>query len=186
MDYGKLKVPRSAAFESIMRTYELHGRTMSMRKFYDQHVKLLDPNIKLAAWQQFMARFHKDTNTRRDLIIKKVQDGELTELKLEEKTMKGILSIANITIDDIINNPALLESIPLKERVSWLFRAMKSRDSRANTVLKKSAEDRKATMFEDLIKGAQYGEIINDETKVLDQPKEVIFSSESVKEEENA
>ncbi len=184
-DYGKLKVPKSDGFEAIMRQYELVGRSISDRKFYEKFVATIDPSIKLSAWQQFMLRMRKDVKARREELIKRVQDGELNELKMEEDAMKGVLAISNITVNEIMKNPALLEKIPVKERLGFLFKAMKSRDSRATVALKKNAEDRKATMFEDLIKGAQYGEIINDETKSIDKPKEeetVEFSPEQVEE----
>ena len=47
--------------------------------------------------------------------------------------------------------------------MKWLFESMKARDSRAGVILKKKDVDRKQNIYEDMIKGAQYGDAIEGE-----------------------
>ena len=49
--------------------------------------------------------------------------------------------------------------------MKWLFGAMKARDSRMVALTKVQAEKRKTTMFEDMLQGAQYGEVEEEEIK---------------------
>jgi len=92
-----------------------------------------------------------------------------THNQLEESSLKNIFAISERTLDDLVTHPELLIAVPVKERMKWLFAAMKARDSRMVALTKVNAEKRKTTMYEDMLQSAQYGEIEESEFDEIDE-----------------
>jgi len=163
MDYGKSPVPQSPHFNAIMRKYDAVGKYISIRKFFRDCVGKVDQSITLRMWQGFMKKYNKGIQEKAQQIIDNSQNKELSEMQLEERSIKKILQIADISLEEVMQNPEILSSIPIKDRMGWLMGVMKARDSRMNVLIKKTSEDRKANMYEDIMKGAQYGAVEADE-----------------------
>jgi len=174
-------VTKSKHFETIMQKYDKFGKDISMRSFWSKYVKEIDPSITYKVWNSFMNKFKEQVVHRVDNIIEKYVDKTANENTMEKSSMKKIMQIADATLDDIINNPGLLASIPAKDRMSWLFSAMKAKDSRMVTVAKVKAEERKTNLYEDMLKGAQYGEIQEGELIDSEDDDEVVESLEAPK-----
>jgi len=174
---GTSKVAKSKYFEPIMKKYELIGRQTSIAKFHKDYVEPIDPEISYRQWKYFIEKFRKHAEKKhramQERILKKTEETIMTEVKLEESSIKKILTLADLTLDEILEDPEKLEKIPAEQRMTWLFNAMKARDSRATVQIKKKEEDRKSNMYEDMMKGAQYGAIevdaIDDEDEDIKQ-----------------
>jgi hypothetical protein len=92
-------------------------------------------------------------------ILEKYIDSKVTESEMEQSSMKNIMAITNATIQDIVARPEILATIPVKERMKWLFSAMKAKDSRMVALTKVQSEKRKTTAYEDMLQAAQYGAV---------------------------
>ena len=93
-----------------------------------------------------------------------------TNAEMEEGSLRNIFAITEHTLDELVEHPELLVAIPVKERMKWLFQAMKARDSRMVALTRVQSEKRKTSLYEDMIQGAQYGEIEEDEFKDTTPP----------------
>lgn len=179
----KSGVTKSLAFEKIMKSFESYGKMLPAEKFWREVVFTLDPNISLRQWTWFYNKnlkgmavecIEKSREVQTKLINYKQSDEDG-----EKDSLSKILKIANITLDEVIEDPEKLAQIPPKMRIEWLFSAMKARDSRMTVILKKKENDRKETMFEELIKGAQYGSITEGE--ISEHIEEADEETESMK-----
>ena len=103
----------------------------------------LDSNLTLRMWQGFTRKWQEDITDKADRIIKLSHKKELSEMQLERDSLQKLLVIGNASLDDLIERPEILAKIPLRDRMKWLFGAMKSRDSRMNVLIKKKSEERK-------------------------------------------
>lgn len=159
------RIEISPKYPAIMEKYESVGVFMTMREFYDEYVSKIDYNITITMWYRFMNKYNRKIQIKTDELVKRAADKKVTETQLEESSVKKLLAIADVTLDHVIKNPELLNSVPLADRMSWLFSSMKARDSRMIAVAKIQAEKRKTNVFEDMLKAAQYGAIDPDEIK---------------------
>jgi len=159
----KSSVNDSEAFGAIMEKYNLLGRSMSVCEFYREYVKTMDPNITLRIWKYYIKRLRLQITIRSEEITKKVTDNLATESSMENSAMRKIIAIGDLTLDKVIERPEILESIPIEQRLGWLFSAMKARDSRMVATAKVLGEKRKTNMYEDMLQGAQYGAIEADD-----------------------
>lgn len=162
----KIKKPRiksgvnnSEAFGAIMEKYNLLGRSMSVRAFYAEYVKPMDQNITYRMWDYYIRRLRKNVVLRSEEITEKITNNLATETSMENSAMRKLLAIGDLTLDKFIEQPELLSTIPLDQRVQWIFNAMKARDSRMIATAKVLGEKRKTNMYEDMLQGAQYGAI---------------------------
>ena len=185
-DYGRSKVVSSEYFDIIMSKYELFGKHLSIRQFYRDYVAMIDPKVSYSMWQRFMQKHNKQIKIKAEAIMKRVTDKDVQVVQMEEDSAKKILAIADLTLDEIIKNPDLLNAVPIGQRLNWLFQAMKARDSRMNIKIKGQSEVRKQTVFDELLEGAQYGGLQPDEIirgKIEQkQPKVIEVSPEPVEE----
>lgn len=159
MDYGKSKVATSRHLPMILEKFKMYGNILNNKDFYEQHIVPEDPAITFTIWTRFAIKLRTKIRIEANKIVAKITDAKVTEMNLETKSLKKILAIADLTLDAIVENPEILTSVPVKDRMSWLFNAMKARDSRMGIMIKKKEEDRKTNMYEDVLKGAQYGAI---------------------------
>jgi len=180
MDLGKSKVATSQHLPMILEKFKMYGNFLSNQEFYDQHVVVEDPSITFTIWRRFAVKLRAGVKIKADKIVAKLADAKATEMGLEKKSLKKILAIADLTLDAIVDNPEILESIPVKERMSWLFNAMKARDSRTNVMIKAKEENRKTNMYEDVMKGAQYGGIEGEQVAEDGTPPPIQESSDEV------
>lgn len=184
-DYGNCKVPDSPQFKVIMAKYDLVGRHLSVSKFYRDYVKPLDEKLTLRQWKWFIDKFRKHVDKKiiqsTKNVLKKSEDASISEVQLEASSMRKLLAIADMTLDEMLANPQLLADIPIKERMAWLFQTMKARDSRTTVNIKNLTETRKVNMYEDMMRGAQYGaidaDVIKDPTDL--PPKQIEEAKES-------
>jgi len=146
-----------------MDSYDKFGRALSMKKFWERYVVPVDPKIIYMTWCRFVKSISKAVTTKQELILDKFVEKKATENEMEKSSLQNILAISNATLDALIENPDILAKVPIKERMKWLFSAMKARDSRMVALTKVNAEKRKTTMFEDMLQAAQYGEIEHEE-----------------------
>ena len=123
--YGKSTVPLMDHFETIMNKYNAIGKAMSVRAFYFEHVKAINPQITLRMWQNFMTKFNRQVQLKADKIIKLSEDKAINDMTLEERGMRKVLAITNITLDEVIQKPELLAQIPVSDRMKWFFQSMK-------------------------------------------------------------
>lgn len=162
MNYGKSRVPKSPHFQTILDNYKNFGSSMGHQQFFDKYIKDIDPNITVRMWRDFTKKLkvHVDKQVQNALAV--YTDNKITEAKMEESSIRSVLSIAKVSLDDIIKNPEKLALIPMKDRMKWFFEAMKAQDSRTITKVKVHEESRKASLADDAIKGAQYGAVDED------------------------
>lgn len=156
-------VTKSPHFETIIKKYNEVGTIMSNNKFHREYVSTIDPSISSRAWQTFMFRFNKKKQEKSNKILDKLADKQIKMSHMEDSSLRKILAITDITLDEIVGNPDLLKKIPIEQRMGWLFNTMKARDSRMTTITKIQSEKRKTSMYEDMLEGAQYGAIKEDE-----------------------
>ena len=168
--YGKSTVPTMDHFETIMNKYNAIGKSMSVRAFYNEHVKLINPQITLRMWQNFMTKFNRQIQIKADKIIKLSEDKAVNDMTLEERGMRKILAIANISLEEVIQKPELLAQIPVGDRMKWFFQSMKARDSRIGALVKKRDDDRKQTSYDELMTQAQYGGVDYDDISSEHKP----------------
>lgn len=182
--YGKSTVPLMDHFETIMNKYNAIGKAMSVRAFYFEHVKAINPQITLRMWQNFMTKFNRQVQLKADKIIKLSEDKAINDMTLEERGMRKVLAITNITLDEVIQKPELLAQIPVSDRMKWFFQSMKSRDSRIGALVKKRDDDRKQTAYDDLMTQAQYGGLEYEDIPEEHKPVAKIDQIEAVAVEE--
>jgi hypothetical protein len=156
-------VAKSEHFDLIMDNYKKYGKKMSIRGFWQKYIIPIEPNIKYLAWKRFVDKLEVEVINRTENIIQKYIDEKVTETQMEQDSLRNIMAISKATIDDIVANPELLATVPVKERMKWLFGAMKAKDSRMVALTKVQSEKRKTTMYEDMMEAAQYGEIEEDD-----------------------
>jgi len=166
--YGKSKVTLSLHIQIILERYNLLGRTMSVNKFYTGYVHRYDPGITKRQWTWFLKKYIENVEIKADKIITLAEDKAVSDIQLEDKSIRNVLTIANLTLDEVIKNPERLTDIPVEMRMKWFFESMKARDSRAGVLLKSKDLDRKQNIYETMIKKAQYGEILEDGEKEED------------------
>jgi hypothetical protein len=170
-------VKKSPSFDAIIEKYNLLGRQMTVVQFFNDYVKQLDPNISYDMWYRYHAYLRQRIEIRSEELTQKVTDNLATENAMENSSMRKILAISDLTLDKVIEKPDLLESVPLEQRIQWLFSAMKARDSRMVAVAKLQQEKRKTSMYEDMLQGAQYGAIdAEDVSDSRNVKREVIAS----------
>lgn len=169
---GKNKITKSPFFELIVEAYNEFGHTMNGKEFWESKVKSIDPNIPYYSWMRFVNAFKGQIDNKKKAIIADMTIRELArtrkEMDLEKSSLKNILAISDATIDELVKNPDLLAAIPIKDRMDWLFKAMKARDSRMMTMTKVQAEKRKTSLYEDMMQNAQYGAI--EESDIENDP----------------
>lgn len=169
------KVLNSPRFKEIMENYQLVGQHMSIRKFYLEYVSKIDPGISKRMWEHHMSRYNARVVLKSEDLMNKIAEKEATAGVMEEDSVRKILAIADLTLNQVVEHPDILLNVPIGQRMSWLFSSMKARDSRMNVVLKKKEDDRKQNMYEDILKGAQFGAINADDTQVtpsiISEPK---------------
>lgn len=155
----KSKVVNSPHFALIMDNYDKFGKSMANKEFWSRYVITLDPSIVYMTWMRFIKTITQEIDKKTLFVIDKFIDKKADENRMEKTSIQKILAISDITLDALVDDPNLLACIPIKERMSWLFQAMKARDNRMVTLTKVQAEKRKTTMYEDMMQAAQYGEI---------------------------
>ena len=157
--YGKSKVTKSPHIQIILEKYNLLGRTMSVSKFYTGYVHRYDSGITLRQWGWFIKKYVENVEIKAEKLINLAEDQAVKDIQLEDGSVRNILTIAKLTLDKLVQNPERLSEVPIEMRMKWLFESMKARDSRANVMIKKKDVDRKQNIYEDMIKGAQYGDV---------------------------
>lgn len=160
---SKSSVMSSPHFAVIMDSYDKFGRALSVQAFWKQYVVPVDPSIIYMTWARFVKRISKAVVSQQEVILDKIIEKKATENEMEKSSLENILAISTATLDQLVEHPEILQQIPVKERMKWLFQAMKARDSRMVALTKVNAEKRKATMWEDMMQAAQYGEIDSSE-----------------------
>ena len=198
--YGKSKVTMSPQIGAILEKYNALGRSMSLNKFHSNYVAVMDSEISRRQWGWFIKKYLDAVDKKIQQQIIKAEDSLVTEAKLESRSIKNILHIADHSLQDIVNNPEKLESIPISKRMDWLFGAMKAKDSRMTVNIKRQEEIRKTNIYEDMVMGAQYGAIsdgdiveeieelpeesvvqeIEAEPEKTEAPKEVTFNPDEL------
>lgn len=169
---SKSSVVSSPYFATIMDSYDKFGRSMSNQAFWKQYVVPVDPSIIYMTWIRFARSITKAVKTEQEIVLDKFIEKKKNENEMEKSSLQNILAISEATLDTLVENPNLLAQIPIKERMKWLFSAMKARDSRMVALTKVNAEKRKTTMYEDMIQAAQYGEISEEEFSTSPQVEE--------------
>lgn len=144
-------------FAQIMENYDNFGRHMSVRSFHKTYVLPFEPKVTYKQWMVFIHKFEAIQKTHVDNKLKETMAKSVSAAQLESKSLDKVLKIANLSLDAIADNPELLTSIPLENRIKWLFQAMKARDSRLKTNVVIRQEEREQSMFEKMMEGAQYG-----------------------------
>jgi len=190
MNYGKSRVPKSPHFKQILENYTNFGSSMGHQQFFDKYIKDIDPNITLRMWRDFTKKLQVHVDVKVQGAIELYADNKVTEAKMEASSLRKVLAITEVSLDAVINDPAQLAMIPMKERMNWFFQAMKSQDSRTMTKIKAHEESRKSSLADDAIKGAQYGAIDEDaiegefeevpEEKPKEEKKTVEFNPEEL------
>lgn len=160
---SKSSVLSSPHFATIMDSYDKFGRAMSAQAFWRQYIVPIDPKIIYMTWVRFANKISKEVVKKETIILDKFIEKKATENEMEKSSLQNILAISEATLDQLVESPEILAQIPIKERMKWLFQAMKARDSRMVALTKVNAEKRKTTMFEDMLQAAQYGEIDSEE-----------------------
>ncbi len=173
--YGKSKVTRSPHIQIILEKYNLLGRTMSLNRFYTGYVHRYDPGITKRQWGWFIKKYIQNVEIKAEALISLAEDKAVTDIQLEDKSIRNVLTIANLTLEELVKNPERLTEVPIEMRMKWLFESMKARDSRANVFIKKKDVDRKQNVYEDMIKSAQYGDMVeedeeDEETEEIEEP----------------
>jgi hypothetical protein len=160
---------KSPHFEIIMENYDKFGRKMNRKAFLQQYIHPYEPKITYKVWRNFLDKYNDKVVEKTTNIIEKYVDKHANENAMEKSSLQNILKISGATLEELINEPDILKSIPVKERMKWLFSAMKARDSRMVALTKVQAEKRKTSMFEDMLQGAQYGEVEEEEINDFNQ-----------------
>lgn len=188
--YGKTKVTRSPHIQIILEKYNILGRTMSLNKFYTGYVHRYDSGITKRQWGWFIKKYIENVEIKAEAIVSLAEDERVSDIQLEDKSIRNVLTIANLTLEGLVKDPERLTEIPVEMRMKWLFESMKARDSRAGVMLKKKDVDRKQNIYEDMIKGAQYGDAIEGDVQdvepEIEEPNpEKEFNPEEFKDEES-
>jgi len=179
-------IAKSQHFDLIMSNYDKYGKKLSARKFWTDYIIPLEPSIKYLAWKRFVDKLNVEVTHRVENILEKYIDNKVTEAQMEKNSIRNIMAITDATIQDIIDRPEILATIPVKERMKWLFSAMKAKDSRMVALTKVQSEKRKTTMYEDMMQAAQYGEVDESdfdeepETDQIRQLPEKVFNQEEL------
>ena len=162
MNYGKSRVPKSPHFEQILENYTNFGSSMGHQQFLDKYIKDVDPNITLRMWRDFTKKLQAHADIKIQKAITVYSDKKVTEAEMEENSIRKVLSIAEVSLDEVMKDPSMLSAIPMKDRMNWFFQVMKAQNTRAIIKIKAHEEGRKTGIVEDAIRGAQYGEIEED------------------------
>lgn len=161
--FKRLKITGLPGFDAIMEKYDKIGANMSIKAFYRDFVSPVEESITLRQWEIFMTKYRGTVLSRVEKIMERSKKENLRIAELEQKGLKNVLELANITLDEVMTSPELLSSIPIKDRMGWLFKAMAARDSRIRTEIATRQENREQSFFEKLMDGAQYGGVNPDE-----------------------
>lgn len=190
VDYGRSPVPKSPHFEIIMKKFQAFGGSLSDRKFHAEYVSQIDESISLGMWQTFMRKFRARVKAKTNKLIEKVEDLAVTENQMENSSMRKILAITEMTLDEIVADPELLKKIPVDKRMEWFFKEMKARDDRVKTQMAVREDVRKQTAYDELMSSAQYGAMdvdlveeespVQDEPAAIEAPKEVTFDPDDL------
>ena len=160
--YGNSKVPQSPFFDTIMDRYRLIGLTMSDRQFYAHEVQPIDPSITLRAWQTFMKKFRSIVAVKSDRYAEMLADKNMTDVKMQANVGRKLAVIADASLQEAIENPEILMRIPIKDRMNWLFQAMKAQDSRAKTAIRAKQDMREQSLYDEMMNEARYSDETHD------------------------
>ncbi len=173
-------VTKSPYFDVIMKKYEEIGMHLSSTAFHRDYISKIEPGISLRTWQNYVRNLNKKVQIKVDKLIDRIANQKVETTKMEDTSLRKILAIADVTLDEVVENPKILATIPVSRRMQWLFNAMKARDSRMTTLTKVQQEKRKSSMYDDMLEGAQYGGIepeeASDAMKPKIEPKRAIYS----------
>jgi len=178
-------VTKSPHFEIIMKKYEEVGMAMSAQDFHKQYISKIEPAISVRVWQNFVKKFNQQVQIKAQELIDRIANKKVETAQMEDNSLRKLLAIADVTLDEVVKDPKILTAIPVSERMRWLFDAMKARDSRMTTLTKVQTEKRKTNMYEDMLEGAQYGAIdaeeASDGMKPIIEPKRAPAKPQVVK-----
>jgi hypothetical protein len=170
-------ITKSPHFDAIMQKYEEVGSSYTNAKFFNEYVVKYDPSLKMRSWQNFMKKFNTGVTLKAQELIERVADKTVSTMQMEDNSLKKILAIADLSLDQIVENPNLLAAVPIGERMNWLFNSMKARSTRMVALTKVQQEKRKSSMYEDMLEGAQYGAIDAGEAEhsasIIAEPKKI-------------
>lgn len=160
--FRRLKITLLPGFDAIMDKYDRIGVNMSVNAFYRDFVKPVEPSITERQWRVFIERLRGETVSHVAALVEKSKQEALVTHQMQGNTLKNLARLGEITIQELLDSPDLLNSIPRKERMSWFFNAMRAEDSRARTNLATIQDQREQSFFEKMMDGAQYGGIDPD------------------------
>ncbi len=161
--FEKFGITQSKDFPLIMQKYDQIGRTLPVMYFYKNHVKPYAPEVSYQSWKYFIKKFTAEQSKIIEEVMDKSNETVLSIAKMEASSLEKIMKIGHISLEAVMQNPALLASIPISERMTWVFRAMHARDSRARTNLASRADQREQSFYEKIMEGSAYGGIDGDE-----------------------
>jgi hypothetical protein len=165
--YGKSVVALSPRFQQIMERWQYFGRQKTGEKFYDEDVKLIDPNITKAQWLRFSAILKKDLQERANSIVDMVAKDQKALVDSQNRGLSKLTAIAENALDEIINDPSVLLRVPVEKRMKFIIEAAKATDRRISLGLKLKDEGRKQTMFDEFMNEARYGAGVEDPDRVV-------------------
>lgn len=166
------RVAKSPKYKEIMDAYYAYGSIMSIRHFYEEHVEKNDPTITPRAWEIFQKNLKEYHLTGEMIGLEPlVYDPNMDIAVQEEENLKKMMAIAGHTLDELIKDPKMLSCIKVGDRIKWLMDVMSARDARMNIALKKKEQDRKDTIWDEIMKGAQYGAITEGDISFAEEPK---------------
>lgn len=176
--FGKSAVARSPRFQQIMERWQFFGHTMSGIEFFRREVKTIDPQITEIQWNNFYKKLNKTIERRANAIIGRVATSRAEVLEAQERSIGKLTAIAEASLDDIIQNPSILLTVPVDKRLKILTEAMKAMDRRIGLGLKKRDDDRKQTLYDEMMNEARYGSgtpegaPVSSEDLVIEEPPE--------------
>lgn len=171
-------ITKSPHFDAIMQKYEDVGSSYTNAKFFNEYVVKYDPSLKMRSWQNFMKKFNVGVTLKAQALIERVADTQVSTMRMEDNSLKKILAIADLSLDQIVEDPNLLAAVPIGERMNWLFNSMKARSTRMVAMTKVQQEKRKSSMYEDMLEGSQYGAIDAGEAEhsasIIAEPEKIV------------
>jgi hypothetical protein len=159
----KAIIAKDPQFATILAQYRQQfiasGGKVNEKKFFEEYIHPLKPDYRMRNWYNFINKFKKQTGMVAALAVEAASIGPvLTEEKKLETVMMsnetatalGIRAALNIgakALESIVNDPSILLTMTVKERADFLFKAMKSQDSRIHAIGKLKEDGREEAKF---------------------------------------
>lgn len=158
-------VDASPHIDAILADFEKYGWDMNHASFWREYVQPRDENIKQSTWAGYARRYKKrnEKNETKTVSVPSTPRKAPNMEEMQKNSIEYMMEIGTKTLQELAEDEESMKKVPIKDRLNLLKDAMKIHNDIQSLALKQKKDEREQTIFEEIMNGAQYGDIEEDE-----------------------